>query len=225
MAEITVMLSAAFKAAYLALVPKFESESGHRVSSLWVPTVQIMSRIDSGEVVDIVIMSNAGLDELAARGLVRERTPLARSGIAAAVRAGAPRPDLSSGEALKRAVLAAESIVYSTGPSGVYLAKLFDRMGIADAIAPKLKRVQGEPAGALVARGDAQLGFQQMSELLPVEGIDIVGALSDDVQEITTFSAGLLHSSHQPAAARALVRFFTAPASAAVIRSSGMEPA
>lgn len=142
-----------------------------------------------------------------------------------AVRSGAPKPDLRSGDALKRAVLAAKSIVYSTGPSGIYLAGLFQRMGIADAIKAKVKQVQGEPAGAVVARGEAEIGFQQMSELLPVPGIDIVGPLPADVQEITVFCAGVHARAKAPQEAKALVDFLTAPAAAPVIREKGMEPA
>jgi molybdate transport system substrate-binding protein len=155
---------------------------------------------------------------------VGSRVDLAKSGVAAAVRAGAARPDISSGEALKRAVLAAKSIVYSHGPSGVYLAGLFERMGIAEQLKPKVKLVQGEPAGAVVARGEAEIGFQQMSELLPVPGIDILGPLSADVQRITVFSAGLHVRAKAPDAAKALVKFITAPAAVPVIRKKGMEP-
>jgi molybdate transport system substrate-binding protein len=225
-AEIKVILSAAFKEAYLELVPRFERASGHKVTSLWCPSVQMMSRLKGGEIVDMMIMSAAALDEVIAAGLVApsDRYDLATCGVAVAVRAGAPRPDVSSGEAVKRAVLAARSVVYSTGPSGAYLARLFERMGIADAIRSKVKQVQGEPAGGVVARGEAEIGFQQMSELLPVAGIDIVGPLPADIQEITTFSAGIHVRSPQPAAARALGRFFKSAEAAPVIRQKGMEP-
>lgn len=225
MSEIKVMASAAFKEAYLELVPQFERATGHRVVSLWVPSVQMMARLRGGETVDLVVLSAAALDELIKAGIVSSRTDLARSGIGIAVKKGAPRPDISSGEAIKHAVLAANSIVYSTGPSGIYLAGLFQRMGIADEIKHKIKQVQGEPAGASVARGEAELGFQQMSELLPVPGIDVIGPLPPDIQQITTFSAGLHVSAKSPDAARALVAFFTAPAAAPVIREKGMEPA
>lgn len=225
MATIKVMASAAFKEAYLELVPQFERATGHKVENLWVPSVQMMSRLKSGETVDLVILSAASLDELIKAGIIAKRTDLARSGVGMAVRAGAPKPDISSGEALKRAVLAAKSVVYSTGPSGIYLAGLFRQMGIEDQVKPKLKQVQGEPAGASVARGEAEIGFQQMSELLPVPGIDIVGPLPPDVQRITTFSAGLHARANEPDAAKALVKFLTAPAAARVIQKRGMEPA
>ena len=225
MATITVMASAAFKEAYLELVPQFERASEHKVNNLWVPSVQMMSRLKGGEKVDLVILSADSLDELIKAGIIASRTDLARSGVGMAVRAGAPKPDISSAEALKRAVLAAKSVVYSTGPSGIYLAGLFRRMGIEDQVKPKLKQVQGEPAGASVARGEAEIGFQQMSELLPVPGIDIVGPLPPDAQKITTFSAGLHAQANEPDAAKTLVQFLTSPEAAPVIRRKGMEPA
>jgi molybdate transport system substrate-binding protein len=225
MPQIKVMLSAAFKEAYLELVPQFERASGYKVESLWVPSVQMMTRLKGGESVDLVILSAASLDEIRKAGLVSDRTDLARSGIGVAVKSGARRPDISSGEAVKRAVLAAKGIAYSTGPSGIYLMGLFQRMGIAEAIKSKVKQVQGEPAGGVVARGEAEIAFQQVSELLPVPGIDLVGPLPADIQQITVFSAGLHVAAKQPDAARALVKFLTAPAAAPVIRKKGMEPA
>jgi molybdate transport system substrate-binding protein len=225
MTEIKVMASAAFKEAYLELVPEFERRTGHTVSTAWVPSVRMMSRLKGGETVDLVILS-AAFDELIELGVIARgnRFDLAKSGVGVAVRAGAPKPDVSSGDALKRAVLAAKSIVYSTGPSGIYLAKLFERMGIADEIRAKVKQVQGEPAGAVVARGEAEIGFQQVSELLPVPGIDLVGPLPPNVQETTVFSAGLHVNAREPDVARALVKFLTAPEAAPVIRKKGMEP-
>jgi len=186
-----------------------------------------VSRLKAGETVDLVILSAAAIDDLGTLGIVAPggRFDLAKSGVAVAVRAGAARPDISSGEALKRTVLAARSIVYSKGPSGVYLSGLFERMGIAGQLKPKVQVVQGEPTGAVVARGEAEIAFQQMSELLPVPGIDIIGPLPDDVQEITVFSAGLHARAGAPDAAKALVRFLTNPAAAPVIRAKGMEPA
>jgi len=225
LAEIRVMLSAAFKEAYLVLVPQFEQATGHKVESLWVSTANMRSRLEGGEAVDLVIGPTVRLDEMIKAGLVSDRTDLASSGVGVAVKAGAPRPDLSSGAALKRAVLAAKSIVYSTGPSGIYLAALFERMGISDEIRSKVRQIQGEPTGAVVARGEAEIGFQQMSELLPVPGIDLVGPLPPDVQEITTFSAGVPVGARQSQAAKALVAHFKAPAAMAVIRKWGMEPA
>jgi len=225
--EIKVMLSAAFKEAYLELAPQFERATGHKLVTLWVPSVQMMNRLKGGETVDVVILSAGSLDELIQAGRVvpGSRVDLARSGVGVAVRAGAPKPDISSGETVKHALLNAKAIAYSTGPSGIYLAGLFERMGIAEQLKSKLRRVQGEPAGAVVARGEADLAFQQVSELLPVAGIDLVGPLPPDIQKITTFSAGICVGVNEPDAGKALIRFLTAPAAAPVIRKKGMEPA
>ena len=225
MANIKVMLSAAFKEAYLELSPQFERATGHRIENLWVPSVQMMSRLQGGEAVDLVILSAAALEELRKAGIVADRTDLARSGIGIAVKSGAPKPDIGSGEAVKRAVLAAKGIAYSTGPSGFYLAGLFQRMGIAERIKPRVTQVQGVPAGSVVARGEAEIAFQQISELLPVPGIELVGPLPPDIQEITVFSAGVHVAAKAPDAARALVKFLTTPAAGPVIRKKGMEPA
>ena len=225
-AEIKVMSSAAMKAAYLELVPAFERATGHKVVTTWVPGVDLMKRVKDGETSDLVIMQASSIDELVKLGRVAPggRFDLAKSGVGIAVRAGAPRPDISSGDALKRALLAAKSLAYSTGPSGVYIISLFSRMGIADELKPKSRQVKGEPVGAVVARGEAEIGFQQVSELLSVPGIDLVGPLPADIQQITIFAAGLHIGAKEPAAASALVKFITAPAAAAVIRKSGMDP-
>jgi molybdate transport system substrate-binding protein len=224
--EIKVMTSAAFKEAYVQLVPQFERASEHKVVTLQAPSVDIMTRIRGGETVDLVIMAGASIDQLIKDGKIvpGSRTDLARSGIGVAVRAGAPKPDIGSAEALKRALLGAQSVAYSTGPSGVYLAGLFQRMGIADELKPKIRQVKGEPVGAVVARGDAEIGFQQVSELLPVAGIDFLGPLPADIQEMTVFSAGLHVAAKEPEAAKALVKFLTAPAAQPLIRKTGMEP-
>ena len=223
---IKVMASAAFKEAYLELVPEFERATGHEVVTLWVPTVEMMRRLAGGETVDLVIMAAASIDELIKLGklVAGSRVDLATSGVGVAVRAGAPKPDISSGAALKRALRAARSITYSTGPSGVYLVGLFERMGIADELKPRISVIKGEPVGAVVARGEAEIGFQQVCELLPVSGIDLVGPLPADVQKITTFAAALHVGARAPSAARALIGFLSAPAAAPIIRKKGMIP-
>jgi molybdate transport system substrate-binding protein len=223
-AHLTVMQSLAFKEAYLKLAPQFEGASGHRVSTLWVPTGKIITTLEAGEAADLVIIAAAVVDALIAKRLARERIDVARCGVGVAVRAGAARPDLSSAESLKRAVLAAKSLVYSRGPSGVYLDGLFERMGIAGEIEHKLMRVQGEPAGEIVARGEAEIGFQQMCELLPVAGIDVVGPLPAQVQEITTFAATVLDDARAPEAARELIEYLRTGAAKAVIRATGLDP-
>jgi molybdate transport system substrate-binding protein len=226
-AEIRVMSSSAMKAAFLELVPGFERATGHKVVTSWIPGVDLLRRVKDGETGDLVIMQAGSIDELIRLGRIApgSRVDLAKSGVGVAVRAGATKPDISSAAALKRALLAAKSIAYSTGPSGVYLAGLCQRLGIADQLKPRIRQVKGEPVGAVVARGEAEIGFQQVSELLPVPGIDFLGPLPADIQQITVFSAGLQVGAREPAAARALVEFITAPAAAPVIRKKGLEPA
>lgn len=225
--EIRVMQSAAFKEAYLELAPQFERATGHKAVAIFAPGVQVMSRLKGGETVDLVIMAAGAIDELIALGRIvpGSRVDLGRSAVGVAVRAGAAKPDISSGDAFKRALLAAKSVAYSTGPSGVYFAGLIERMGIAAQLKPKLKQVLGEPAGAPVARGEAELAIQQVSELLPVAGIDLVGPLPPDIQKITVFSVGLHIGAKEPGAAQALVKFLASPAAAPVIRKKGMDPA
>jgi molybdate transport system substrate-binding protein len=186
----------------------------------------MIQRIKDGEAADLIIMSSNNVDDLMKLGKLVDgsRVDVATSGVGVAVRAGAPKPDLSSTEALRNALVAAKSIAYSTGPSGVCLAALFQRMGIADAIKDKVKQVQGVPVGDVVARGDAEIGFQQVSELLPVKGIDFVGPLPADIQQTTVFSAALPPAAKNVDGAKALVRFLTAPEAAAIIRKTGMEP-
>jgi molybdate transport system substrate-binding protein len=181
-AELRVMSSLATKEAYLELLPQFEKSSGHKVATSWVGMVDILKRIKGGETTDVVIGSAAAVDELTQAGkLAAPRTDIAKSGVGVAVRAGAPRPDISSGEAVKRALLKAGSIGYSSGPSGVYLSRLFEKWGVAAELKPKITQTQpGVAVGALVARGEVEIGFQQVSELLPVAGIDLIGPLPAD---------------------------------------------
>jgi molybdate transport system substrate-binding protein len=221
------MSSVAMKAAYLDLVPGFERATGHKVATRWIGGVELLKRVTDGDSSDLVIMQARDIDELIRRGRIvdRSRVDLAKSGVGVAVRGGAARPDIGTSDALKRALLAAKCVAYSTGPSGVYIIELFQRLGITDELKSKTRQVKGEPVGAVVARGEAEIGFQQMSELLPVPGIDLLGPLPADIQKITTFSAGLQASAKQPAAARELLNFITAPAAASVLKKWGMEPA
>jgi molybdate transport system substrate-binding protein len=227
-ARITVIASNAVKEALAELVPEFEQASGHQVVTIWGGTLDISARIGGGEVVDIVILPAARIDDLIARGKLRagSRRDVARSGIGVAVRAGANRPDISSGAALKAALLAASAIVLSSGPSSVYLAGLFQKMGIADAIKSKIVQIgPGLPVGAALARREGEIGFTQVSELKSAEGIDFLGSLPADVQHITVWSAGLHVAAPAPERAAALVAFLQAPHAAAVLQRSGMEPA
>jgi molybdate transport system substrate-binding protein len=225
---IKLIASNAVKEALAELVPHFEQVTGHEVAIIWGGTLDIARRVGAGEVVDIVILADVRIDDLIARGRLSagSRVDIARSGIGVAVRAGARKPDISSAAALKAAVLAAGSIVLSSGPSSVHLAGLFQTMGIADAIKSRIHQIgPGLPVGAAVARGEGEIGFTQVSELLSAEGIDFVGSLPAEVQHITVWSAGLHVAAPAPEAATALIDYLAAPHAAAVIRRSGMEPA
>jgi molybdate transport system substrate-binding protein len=224
---IRVMASNGFKEAYLELVSRFEKAGKYRVVTDFFGSVDIIRKMRAGETADLVILSAKTLEELIRIGKVvpGSRVDLAKSGVGVAVRKGAPRPDISSTDAFKRALLAAKSIGYSSGPSGVYLIGLFQRMGIADALNPKITQTPpGVMVGGLIARGEVEIGMQQVSELLPVAGIDLIGPLPPDIQEITTFSGGLHAGATEPAAARDLLAFLTLPDAAPVIRKAGMEP-
>lgn len=226
-AEITVMSSAAVKEVYLELVPQFEKASGHKVVTIWAGGLDIAKRIRGGEIVDLVILARPPVETLIKEGKLAQggRVDLARSGVGVAVCAGAPKPDINSGEALKRTLLAAKSIAHSSGPSGDHITAMIARMGITDEVKSKILQTKpGNPVGMVVARGEAEIGFQQVSELLPVAGITFLGPLPADVQNITVFSGGVHAAAKEPAAARALMQFLSSPAATAVIRKPGMEP-
>ncbi len=224
-AEINVMSTVAFKDAYLEMLPAFERTSGHKVVTQWVPTVEVLRRIKAGETVDLVLMAANGLEDLAKAGKIESasQTPFVKSGVGMAVRAGAPRPDVSSVETFKRTLLAAKSVAYSTGPSGSYLVGLFERLGIAADIKAKTKLIQGEPVGEFVARGEAEIGFQQIPEILPVKGIQYLGPLPAEIQYTTVFSAGLHTAARQADAARAWIKFLKTPEAAVFYKKYGME--
>lgn len=226
-AEVKVMASNAVKDGLIELVPAFEKASGHKVTMIWGGTESIAKRIGDGEVVDVVVIALPNIDKLIAGGrlVAGSRVDYAKSGVGVAVRAGLPKPDISSGEAVKRAVLAARSVGYSSGPSGFYIADLFRKMGIADQVKDKVKQPpSGTQIAELMARGEVDLGFQQVSELVHAKGIDYLGPLPADIQSITVFSAGLHNAAPAPEAARALMMFVTAPEAGPVIRRTGMEP-
>ena len=226
-AEVKVMAANAVKEAYLELVSSFEKSTGHKVTTIWGGTEGVTKRISGGEVVDIAIIAAPNIDRLIAEGKLvsGSRTDFAKSGVGVAVRTGLPKPDVSSAEAVKRAVLAANSVAYSSGPSGFYVADLFKRMGITDQIKDKVKQpASGVQVGELVARGEADLGFQQISELLHVKGIDYLGPLPPEIQNMTIYSAGLHTAAPAPDAARALVKSLTSPQAGPVLKKIGMEP-
>ncbi|MFW5331347.1 substrate-binding domain-containing protein [Hydrogenophaga sp. ZJX-1] len=190
--------------------------------------VDAAKRVRAGEAFDIVALASNAVDQLTADGKVvaGSKVDVVRSGVALAVRSGAPHPDIGSEAAVKQAVLAAPTLGYSTGPSGVQLAKLFERWGIADQIKDRIVTAPpGVPVGSLVAKGEVALGFQQLSELMSLEGIDVLGPLPAQIQIITTFSAGLATTSTQPEAVRALLAFWVSPATEPTKQRNGMEAA
>lgn len=225
-AEIRVIGSPGVREIYSRLVPAFEMATGHKVVTEWDGVTNVTRRVSAGETADLVLLPAANIDRLLAEGrLVGGRTDVATSGVGVAIRAGAPRIDFATSGGIRKALLEAHSIAYSAGPSGAHLIAVIDKWGLAEQLRPKIVPVPaGVPVGEVVARGDAEIGFQQVSELLPVKGIDYLGPLPADIQEITVFSAALHSAARAPEAAKALVGFLTAPAAAPVIRKAGMEP-
>ena len=203
-----------------------EKQSGVRVEIESVGGVDAAKRVQAGEAFDLVFLAADAIDRLVAAGKAAGRVDLVRSGVAVAVQAGAPRPDLSSEQAMKQSVLAAASIGYSTGPSGTALLQLFGRWGIAEQLQGRLVQAPpGVPVGTLVARGEVALGFQQLAELIHLQGIDIAGALPEPVQIITTFSGATCTASQHAGAAREVLAFMASPQAAQAKRRQGMEPA
>ena len=229
-AEVKVMISGGLSAAYEELGHDFERDTGHKLTTVRGPSMgatpqAIPNRIDRGEPVDVVIMVGDALTGLVQRGKVDKRVDIARSSIAMAVRKGDAKPDISTVDALKRVLLEAKSVAYSDSASGVYIEKeLLPRLGIAEQMKGKARMIPAEPAGQVVARGDAQLGFQQLSELKPIPGLEIVGFLPEGAQKVTIFSAGISTGSKEPAAAKALLDYLARPQSKAVIEKTGLEP-
>ncbi len=210
------------------LVQAYTAQTGVPVAIESVGGVDAAKRVQAGEAFDVVILASDAIDKLQATGhvLAGSKVDVVHSGTAVAVRVGAALPDLSSADAVRAAVLAARSVSYSTGPSGVALAQLFERWGIAPQVQDRIVTPPpGVPVGLLVARGEVELGFQQLSELIHVEGITVVGPLPPEIQITTTFSAAVCATSAQPDAVRALLAFLCSDAAAAAKRRQGMEPA
>jgi molybdate transport system substrate-binding protein len=230
--EIRVMTSGAFTAAYLELIPRIERLIKKKLvtaaTSIGTGENSIPNRLRRGEPVDVVIVADGVLAGLIEDGLIvaESYTPLARSAIGMAVRAGAAKPDISTVETLKQTLLQARSIAYSASVSGDYVStELLQRLGIAEQVAGKCRRIGGgERVGAVIARGEAEIGFQQISELLPVPGIDHVTALPPAIQKVSVFSAGVSRSTGDADAAHALIRFLASPEAAGAIIQSGLEP-
>lgn len=226
--DIKGISSMATRAVLAELVEAFQQRSGQSVAIEAVGGVDAARRVQAGEAFDVVFLAADAIDKLIATGrvLAGSRVDLVRSGVAVAVRAGARKPDISSEAAVRAAVLGARSISYSTGPSGVALAQLFERWGIADEIKGRIVQAPpGVPVGSLVAKGEVELGFQQLSELMHLEGITVLGPLPDAIQIITTFSAGVCTGTPQAVAVRAMLDYMNTPEAAEVKRRHGMEPA
>jgi molybdate transport system substrate-binding protein len=231
-AEVHVMISGGLTAAYNALVPEFERSTGHKVITAYGPSMGVTPnaipvRLERGEPADVLILVGYALGDLIKQGKVvpDSRVDLVNSKIGVAVRAGAPRPDISSPDALKRALLAAKTIAYSDSASGVYIStEMFGKLGIMEEMKGKARQIPATPVAEIVAHGDAEIGFQQISELKPVAGIDIVGPLPDSLQKVTVFSAGIAGVSKEPEAGKALIKFLASPAARDAIVKSGLEP-
>jgi molybdate transport system substrate-binding protein len=231
-AEVRVMISGGLTAAYNVLVPEFERATGHKVITAYGPSMgttdkAIPLRLERGEPADVLIMVGYALDNLAKQGKVisDSRVDLVKSAIGVAVKSGAPKPDISTPDALKRALQAAKTVAYSDSASGVYVStEMFAKLGITEEMKDKARKIPATPVGEIVAHGTAEIGFQQMSELKPVAGIDIIGPLPDELQKITVFSAGIATVSKEPDAGKALIKFLGSPQARGEIVKSGMDP-
>lgn len=230
-AEIKVLTAGAFRQVVVALVPGFERETGHKVVVENETAGALKRRIEGGETFDLAVITPAVVKDLTDKGKIAAGTAtnVATVGVGVMVKEGASKPDVSTVEAFKRALLAAKSVAYidpaSGGSSGIYIDKLLDRLGIADQIRPKAKLKKGGHVADLILSGEAELGLHQVSEIVPVKGVTLVGPLPAVIQNTTTYTAGLSATTANRDAAEALVRTFTSPAAAAVLHAKGMEPA
>lgn len=230
--EVRVMISGGMTAAFNALVPEFEKQTGNKVLITYGPSMgttpnAIPVRLSRGEPADVLIMVSYALTELAEKGMVipNSQVDLVRSAIGVAVRIGSAKPDISSADAVRRALLAAKSVAYSDSASGVYIStEMFQKLGIAEEMKGKARQIPATPVGEIVAKGEAEIGFQQIAELKPVQGVDIVGALPDPLQKITIFSAGIATGSKEPDVGKQLITFLASPAARIEIIKSGLDP-
>jgi molybdate transport system substrate-binding protein len=235
-ADVHVMISSGFYGAYSELAPAFERATGHRLITTRGPSLgdspeAIPARLARGEAADVVILDGASADEIAKRGLVQagSKVLLARSQVGMVVRAGAAKPDIRSVEAFRRLLLAVNSIAYSDSASGIYLSTiLFEKLGVKDQVAGKSRKVRGPPSGeavaAAVARGEAEIGFQQVSELINVPGTTFVGPIPSELQPDVSFAGALTSVAREAEAARALIRFLASPEAASTILKAGLTP-
>jgi molybdate transport system substrate-binding protein len=230
-AEIKVLTTGAFKQVVVALVPQFEKVTGHKVVVDNGTVGQLTKRVDGGESFDVLVLSPAGIENYTKQGKIAagSSAKLAKVGVGVMVKAGAPKPDVGTVEAFKQALLAAKSVGYidpaSGGSSGVYVAGLLDKLGIADQIRPKVRLQKGGHVSDLVVSGQAEIGIHQMSEIVSQQGVTLVGPLPAPIQHYTTYAVGFAAGARQPDAAKAFIKLLTGPAAAAVLKSCGMEPA
>ncbi len=230
-AEIKVLTAGAFKQVLLALVPDFERTSGHKVTIENDTVGALTKRIEGGEAFDLAVLTPKAVDDLAKEGkfAAGSRANLARVGVGVVVKDGTPKPDIGSVAAFKQALLAAKSVAYidpaAGGSSGIYVAGLLDKLGIAAEVKPKAKLIPGGAVAEHVARGKAELGIHQISEILPVKGVTLVGPLPAEIQNYTVYAAALGAQAKESDAAKALLKALSGPAAAEVLKSKGMEPA
>jgi len=229
-AEIRVLVSGAIKAALADIKPLFEQASEHKLIISSDTSGRIAKRLADGEETDLIIVTTGGVDDLIKQGKVvaGSKAEVARSGIGVVVRAGATKPDISTPEAFKQALVAAKSVAYTSpasgGASGIYFARMLEQLGIADEVNKKAKYGQGGPVAEIVARGDAEIGMQQMAEVIRFPGVDFVGPLPGSLQYFTVLAAGIPTNSKQPDGARVFVKFLASPAAVSAIKAKGMEP-
>ncbi len=230
-AEIKVLTAGAFKQVLLVLVPDFEKQTGHKVILENDTVGALTKRIEGGEAFDLAVLTPAAVNDLSTKGkfVAGSRTNLGRVGVGVVVKEGAPKPDISSVDAFKKTLLAAKSVAYidpaAGGSSGIYVAGLLDKLGVAAAVKPKAKLIPGGAVAEHIARGEAEIGIHQISEILPVKGITLVGPLPADIQNYTVYAAGLGANGKESEAAKALLKTLSGPAAADVLKSKGMEPA
>lgn len=229
--QLKVLTAGAFRQVVVAMVPDFEKQTGQKVTIDNDTVGALAKRIAGGEQFDVAIVSPEVVDDLVKKGTIADGTKalLARVGVGVMVRDGAPRPDVSTVDKFKQAVLAAKTVAYSDpatgGSSGIYMAKLFERMGIAEQVRPKAKLKQGGAVADLLVSGEAELGIHQISEIIPVKGVTLIAPLPKEIQNFTVYAAGVAANSANGARARALVKFLGGPTAAGVYRAKGMEPA
>jgi molybdate transport system substrate-binding protein len=228
-AEVKVLSAGAMKEVVLAVVPEFEKQTGHKVSFANDTVGALRRRIEGGEGFDVTVLTPAAIDDLAKKGKVAagSRVNLAQVGVGVMVKAGAPAPDIGTVEAFKRALLAAKSVAYidpaSGGSSGIYFAGLLDKLGLAEQVKAKAKLKQGGYVADLIVSGEAELGVHQISEIVPVKGVTLVGPLPAEIQNITVYAGGLSAAAQDSEAAKALIKVLAGPAAEAVLKAKGME--